>query len=267
MPWAGGAGVSRVRALVFIAHGCLALISCRFFFFVCVCGFGAVFVVLSLLRRMGGSLGNNARAATHGLPTCCEVAAAVFLVQVPSPALLSSSRPCCLFAWWNSSDKAETAPSPLSWTNQRKQVQEKLSDIARFQKGEPDAAEIAAAKDAQEKRNKKVNIGASFSAFFVDPTVSASVSAVSAVCRWLFLFFPFADCYSAFRRRDSPGCLVELSARLHPPSGCDQSIIFTPSAAAVRTSPLPNEQVSPCDSAPLNASTTCTPASPIAAPP
>lgn len=35
-------------------------------------------------------------------------------------------------------------------------MQEKLSEIARFRKGEPDEAEIAAAKDAQEKRNKKV---------------------------------------------------------------------------------------------------------------
>lgn len=40
-------------------------------------------------------------------------------------------------------------------TENGKQVQEKLSDIARFRKGEPDAAEIAAAKEAQEKRNKK----------------------------------------------------------------------------------------------------------------
>ncbi|CAM9914832.1 unnamed protein product [Scytosiphon promiscuus] len=37
------------------------------------------------------------------------------------------------------------------------QVQDKLSEIARFKKGEPDEAEIAAAKDAQEKRNKKVS--------------------------------------------------------------------------------------------------------------
>lgn len=36
------------------------------------------------------------------------------------------------------------------------QVQEKLSEIARFKQGEPDAAEIAAAKEAQEMRNKKV---------------------------------------------------------------------------------------------------------------
>lgn len=35
-------------------------------------------------------------------------------------------------------------------------MEEKLSDIARFKKGEPDAAELAAAKEAQDKRNKKV---------------------------------------------------------------------------------------------------------------
>ncbi|CAN0178460.1 unnamed protein product, partial [Ectocarpus sp. 12 AP-2014] len=36
-----------------------------------------------------------------------------------------------------------------------KQVEEKLLDIARFKKGEPDAAELAAAKEAQDKRSKK----------------------------------------------------------------------------------------------------------------
>ncbi|CAN0228252.1 unnamed protein product, partial [Laminaria digitata] len=35
------------------------------------------------------------------------------------------------------------------------QVQEKLADIAKFKKGEPDASEIAAAKDAASQRNKK----------------------------------------------------------------------------------------------------------------
>lgn len=36
------------------------------------------------------------------------------------------------------------------------QVQEKLSEIARVKQGEPDASQIAAAKDAQNHRNKKV---------------------------------------------------------------------------------------------------------------
>ncbi|CAM9243347.1 unnamed protein product [Ectocarpus sp. 12 AP-2014] len=37
----------------------------------------------------------------------------------------------------------------------KQQVEEKLLDIARFKKGEPDAAELAAAKEAQDKRSKK----------------------------------------------------------------------------------------------------------------
>lgn len=68
-----------------------------------------------------------------------------------------------MLAIWLQSPRGGRAATtvPYLLRRPRTQVQEKLSDIARFQKGEPDAAEIAAAKEAQEKRNKKVIVRAS----------------------------------------------------------------------------------------------------------
>lgn len=53
---------------------------------------------------------------------------------------------------------AAAAASPLFWGGIffPEQVQDKLAELARIRQGEPDAGEIAAAKEAQNHRNKKV---------------------------------------------------------------------------------------------------------------